>query len=390
MRKDKKSSFTLFLFSWMMVVLLNFVATAFAEDTTPEIVDSTLDPVDSGAGDDSDVSNPDEDSRDSSDGAPSPKLPSSYKALLEYVLPAPLQHQGSNDNYDYVNAGSCFFMAATGAMEILMNMDVAPENRQSDGLSDLSERWLMTVPEVASRGNFIVNRILTFNDYAGGVLNKDYRYTKGGYNEYNYSVRHNWVNELPGDWEKKILVKTPKIETKVIFMAAAPGAKNKVGVMSDRTIEKVKQHLVEKQGPVQVVYNESGVWHSVLIVGYDDNDTMDGEVKECPFTKKTIRSLGFFHRWKAKRAMARGGGCEEKGVFYVRESEYHENDPFYQKLDKVYDYDLQREGEEAPYAAPFVKREYEWLKYLGNHAVGISRVDVDKARFPPKKNTPTP
>jgi hypothetical protein len=255
----------------------------------------------------------------------------------------------------------------------------------SDGPTDLSERWLMNVDSSADRGNWIINKSAVFNDFGGGVLNKDYRYTKGGYGN-NYSLRHNWVNELPSDWKQKMLTKTPKIERQVIFKSRSVRSRNNVAVMSNRTIEKIKRALVENQGPVLVVYKDD-VWHAVVIVGYDDEDSMGEENKNCKFTRKAISHLSAFPRWKARRAIARGG-CEDKGVFYVRESEYYD-ESFYQKSDILYDYDLTRVGEEAPYVAPYVKREYEWIKYLGNHAVSIYRADVDKAPFPPKKASPT-
>ncbi|MBF0316262.1 MAG: hypothetical protein HQK50_16645 [Oligoflexia bacterium] len=314
-------------------------------------------------------------------------LPSAYKALFDYILPSPDQHQGTLGTSSYINAGSCHFMATTGAMEILMNMDLPKEERLPGGNSDLSERWLMNMGDDLYPTSWLANNILMFNDYGGGMLNQNYRYTKGSY-FFRYSVKYNWRNHLPSNWSN-LLVKTPKVERQVLFGKRNLSSRYDVAVMSDKTVERIKRALVVKQGPVLVVYNDSEVWHAILVVGYDDHDSEEAvnnsnnsSDTRCPFVKSMLTNLNSSHRKKIENAMAKDGGCAEKGVFYVRESEYFP-EPFYSKHDSNYDYDLKRKGEEQVYVGTTTKRSYEWAKYLASYAISIYRPDASEAPFPP-------
>ncbi|MBF0364079.1 MAG: hypothetical protein HQK50_00825 [Oligoflexia bacterium] len=289
-------------------------------------------------------------------------LPSSHTTLLDYVLPSPAQHTGNTD------AGSCLFMALTGAMEILMNKDYPREERVSEGQTDLSERWLMNRSAYSPYdSSWLVNNIYIYNNEGGALLNKDYRFTKGYY-RLKYSVKVNWRNNMPSNW-RTLLQKTPKVERKLLFGKRSLDSRFDVAVMSDKTVERIKRALVEFQGPVLIVYNNSEYWHAVLVVGYDDNASMDTKDKQCPYVKYNMQSLSSYHYNSVAVAMKQQG-CNNQGVFYVRESGYYAPD-FYQQLDQLYDYDLRNKGEEQNYVAPFVKREYEWVKYLANYAIAI-------------------
>jgi len=147
----------------------------------------------------------------------------------------------------------------------------------------------------------------------------------------------------------------------------------------------IKDTLKRTNSPILLIYNHYAYWHAVLIVGYDDNKEIDG----CPFvekwkeimTKKVEKLRQSFNSSDHERAdryeklinklkdrYAQLGGCQsQKGVFFVRDSIY--SGP----ADDLYDYDPSRTGEEAPYAARVIEHSYDWLKYLGNHLVLLSK-----------------
>jgi len=136
-----------------------------------------------------------------------------------------------------------------------------------------------------------------------------------------------------------------------------------------------------------VIYNQNSYWHAVYVIGF--NDEMDNG--NCAYTqsfrkriqkrveeltdlaaKATDPKVKEAYEVRAKRAgeakdkieqayATRGGCTSSKGVFYIRDSIYpDEGGP-------IYDYDLSRKGDEAPYAKKIVFKEYDWLRYFANH-----------------------
>lgn len=307
------------------------------------------------------------------------RVPSRYTALIPYILPSPDQNQGEWGTSSSGNASTCLQMASTGAMEMLMNMDVAPEERVSEGQTDLSERWLIAGEKMSGIKSNRTDIVKVFNHYNGGMLNKHYRFTMGDVDGM-YSVKYNWYNKLPSNWRSK-LVNTPKVYTKKIFGSLDDKTRWDVAVMTELTIKKVKQALIKYKGPVLILLNSEEFWHAVLIVGYDDNETIKGK---CPYVKDALSYLRPDHAQKVRRKLIAQGGCRKRGVFYVRDSEYYDSD-LYPEYDVMYDYDLEYEGEERPYIKPYLKRSYDWLKYLGNYAAIIYRKDINAAKFPPRQ-----
>jgi hypothetical protein len=288
--------------------------------------------------------------------------------LLELALPSPDQEEG----------GTCLYMASTGAMEILLNKDLKRRDLQSEGSTDLSERFLMNAGQDWQLENWKTDTILLFNHERGAILNRDFRYTKGWTKSNGgnlvaanpstkgaqYSTHFNWVYDL-NETIRAQKIPTPKVKRTILFEDEENDLWN-TGVMDRSIITKVKRHLREKKTPVMAIYNHYGYWHAALILGFDD--TVEHE--ECSFAKSFIEEMKNEpiqkqHIEQIQEAMKSQGGCSTKGVFYVRDSIYEGNPS------NVYDYDLTIRGEEKPYSKKIVEHEYEWLLYMGNHAYTI-------------------
>lgn len=251
-----------------------------------------------------------------------------YFDLSPYIFSSPNQE----------DAGSCLYMATTGAAEILFNQTLPENMRQYEGESDLSERFIMNVETDASCVNdWRTDTIYAFNCEGGGLLNRDYRYTKGWYKwvarnnahsasdatsvatpvattsvantfvptipsstpvpnfsaeedkelvkshkgdpEAEYGTEYNWINEYKNNTElHKKLIRSPKFpqfERALIFVDPQHDQWN-TGIMDNLTIEKIKSELRTRNAPVLVIYNHFGYWHAVLIVGYDDDKNSEG------------------------------------------------------------------------------------------------------------------
>ncbi len=295
---------------------------------------------------------------------------SSFRGLESFALASPNQE----------DAGSCIYMAMTGAVEILLNQYYEIPLPGYDGDFDISERHLMSFRLRDTYDAFVpywtTDAVLIFN-FEGGVLrNRDYRYTKGWYKRNAdgveqralqdnlgalYGTPYNWIDEYNIDLKRK-LIQIPKIKRNVIFLNQDQDLWT-VGVMNDDLIGKIKQELRDKQSPVIVIYNHFNYWHATVIVGYDD----EKQTEECPFVKAWKKKneedpdLSPYRRENLKKlnlAMQRGGGCTSKGVFYVRDSIYNG------LLEPLYDYDLSRLGEEKKYSLKIIERSYEGAAIL--------------------------
>lgn len=320
-----------------------------------------------------------------------------YSELIPYLHRAPHQQ----------DAGSCLYMSLTGIAEFWLARLNPSIPRHPDGPLDLSERFLMNRAGLDEDQNGTLNwrtdSIVLFNRAGGAPRNVDYRFTKGwvtknssgayiqapeGAPGAEYGTKYNWIDELDridsSQW-----IPLPLFQRDVLFADPASDQWN-VGVMPDDIVERIKKALLARKAPVHVVYNHYGYWHAVNIVGFDD----EADTKGCtfvngffPYMEKQARDLRaqaaqtndpaekqmLLKRanasertaQKARAAYKKGGGCHPKGMFYVRDSLY--GDP----QGPVYDYDPSRSGEEAPYPMTVVLHEYDWIRYLGNHATQI-------------------
>ncbi len=286
--------------------------------------------------------------------------------LNQFVLPSP----------DQQDAGSCLYMASTGALEVLLNKDPRTRDLKSEGRSDISERFLMNISARADSKSWLTDAILEFNQF-GAVRNNDYRYTKGWLKESGgasvpssrgsegaiYSTRYNWLDDLNSTVEAKA-IDVPTIRRNIIYQDPSANQWN-TGIMRPSDIDKIKNHLRTKKTPVIFVYNHYGYWHAVAIVGFDDSKSHG----ECPFAKSYIQQMRNSPRQleyiqKVESSMAQNG-CSTKGVFYVRDSIYRGD------ARNLYDYDPTSDEDDAPYSKALVEHEYEWALYLGNHAYSV-------------------
>ncbi|MBF0299309.1 MAG: hypothetical protein HQK51_11350 [Oligoflexia bacterium] len=289
--------------------------------------------------------------------------------LLPYTLAAPNQ----------LGAGSCLYMATTGAVELLVNQqkNITYDPNLYDGDYDFSERYLMNL--YVNGYNNLYDLVYKINVAGGMLLNKDYRFTMGYYKKNLlgklvktyasdkkaiYGETYNWINEYSNSGLSKKIVPLNKLDRELIFTNSN---RWNVGVMSGTTVQKIKDKLDQYKAPVVVIYNHYGYWHAVVIVGYNDNV----EIAGCPFVDST---LAYFKKNgnntyynKIVNAKKKDGGCNtSRGVFYIRDSIYNGRE------DRViYNYDLNKAGEEKYYAARIIKKSYHWIKYLGNNAFVI-------------------
>jgi hypothetical protein len=304
---------------------------------------------------------------------------SSDTTLVDLALATPNQF----------DAGSCLFMANTGAMEILLNQHVAPETIKNEGDTDLSERFLMVAPNKVPDSQIpydLTDTLYAYNYLGGSLLNRDYPFCAGyvketangsvvpsnaGDPDAYISCMVNWFDQLPSNW-RDLLVPTPPAERTVIFVDPLrdDDSQWRVGLFDDDTIERIKHELRTKKAPVLVVYNHYLYWHTNVIVGYDDTLSTGGG---CPMVEDSVayfEQKGFTaYAKKIKDRMAELGGCHDTGVFYVRDSIYDGG-----LQEGWYDYSTDDVSvQKERYSKRIVKLEYDWAKYLGNHTYTVHR-----------------
>ncbi len=322
-----------------------------------------------------------------------------YDELVPYVLASPDQDE----------AGSCLYMAITGIAEWWLARLHPEVSRASEGPLDLSERYIMNFAGIeeddTNLENWRTDSILLFNrNNHTSLLSTSYPFTKGWYlgEEYsdkltaatestpgaNYGTLFNWIDQRPAN--PTGVVTLPNFGRTVLFADPESNQWN-VGVAPDSIVDSVKKALTERKAPVLVIYNHNGYWHAVYIIGYND-DMSNGN---CSYTEKfrsriaerakaladaaaqaTDPATKEGYTLRAKRALeakdkiehayaTRGGCTSGKGVFYIRDSIYpDENGP-------TYHYDLARPSEDAPYAKRIVFKEYDWLRYFANHVTVV-------------------
>jgi len=319
-----------------------------------------------------------------------------HNSLLPYVMPSP----------DQFDAGSCLYMALTGIAEWWLAKLNPRVSRQSDGPLDLSERYLMNLAGLEESENGVENwktdTILLFNEKQRAALNRDYRYTQGWYTsdeegDYikaqphssgaSYGTPFNWIQEALFN-QVPLQARLPKFSRDVIFADPESNQWN-VGVAPSYLPSLIRNYLDRNNSPLLIIYNHAGYWHAVGVYGYDRNAETDckfvnsslryfrersTELKEearntpDPDKKESLLKLADkLERTgiKANDAYERNGGCNKKGVFYVRDSIYSDSS------EALYDYDLSNSGEEAHYSKRIILRSESFMQVLVNHAVGI-------------------
>jgi len=325
--------------------------------------------------------------------------PGGFDELLPFVLASP----------DQLDAGSCLHMSITGIAEWWLARMFPNMSREPDGPLDLSERLTMNEAgyeeDAAHLPNWRIDAIYLFNRMGGrAVQNRSYRFMKGWHtgsfhdgtatpaNEGDagavYDTSFNWIDQRAQIQNGH--VQLPPFERIIIHLDQARD-QWAIGSAPPDIAERVKSHLRSNKAPVQVIYNHNGYWHSVYVIGF--NDEIDNG--DCAWTRDYRRVIGErageFQRnadvagtpeehdyWqvRADRAVrsseriedlwAQRGGCSSsRGVFYVRDSIYPDVDG------PVYDYDPESTGDESPYSRKIVLKEYDWLSYFANHVVQV-------------------
>lgn len=188
-------------------------------------------------------------------------LPSRYTELNDYVVQAPNQGQ----------VNTCLFMAATGAMEILLNKKLGIRNPQVNSATDISERYTISERSSPRRSkSWFEDAFLKF-DSGEAVLTRDMpfeSFTEDG--DINYGI---W--NVPANFSTAPRIQLPKVDTVFLFSV---GTKYSRGVLNETYVQRVKEALVNYQSPVITVGNDEEYWHVTVITGYDD--TREGECYE--------------------------------------------------------------------------------------------------------------
>ena len=137
--------------------------------------------------------------------------------------------------------------------------------------------------------------------------------------------------------------------------------------MNDDVVERIKWELRSKNAPVIVVYNHYLYWHADIVVGYDDSVATTG----CPMVDSSLKyytsknATSYVEKInKHKKAQ---GGCGNAGIFYVRDSIYDGG-----AEEKTYTYSTSPAYSDK-YSKRIIKRSYNWVKYLANHAYTVHR-----------------
>lgn len=330
-------------------------------------------------------------------GAPAPQKLSDLKGfneLVPFVTPSP----------DQEDAGTCLFMSLTGIAEWFLQKHNASNTFKQDGATDLSERWWVNmnsrVQTEKTNPQWTTDTIFLYNQFAG-VLNASYRYTKDWFQVFNNIIRkssaaepgalfgtsYNWIDETRN--YSLTSVKLPTFQ-RVILLKDPKGDPWNFGEATPLIVEQVKNSLRQYKAPVQVIYNHLGYWHSVFIVGYDDNlpsmncyfiretkafyqseiakvqnqlsQIVDKDLKNELIAKK---DLLIRNQAKLEIVHRKNGGCRSRGMFYVRDSQYSDGG------EEIYHYDLNHPEYSKHYSKRIILREYNWLMDLSNHVVQI-------------------
>lgn len=302
-----------------------------------------------------------------------------FNELLPYVTPAP----------DQEDANSCMLMSLTGVVEWWMRKLNNVTRFVPNDNFDLSERWWMNLSEQNSYLRrvryWFTDAIYLYNE-AYSALNRDYPFAKGWYietedevvpaqpnqNGAEYGVRYSWHDAMES--VQAPLLDLPLFSRRIILKDENedPWA---IGVAPADIVDTVIAAFQKYKAPIQVIYNHEGFWHSVYVIGYDEEMSSEN----CGFIN---HSLEFFRTeaekaikdgqksWAKKmlhyqsalsRSLNKHGGCHPKGMFYVRDSQYSD------ASEEMYIYDPKNPSANKPYSKRIVLREFDWLRTMANH-----------------------
>ncbi len=193
-------------------------------------------------------------------------LPVKHTKLLDYVQPGP----------DQGKTGTCAFVAATGAMELLLNKMHDIKEPVTYGPYDLSEPFLIHSPYETPEGKTFFEAVLyKFNAAGYSVPAAEWPLLAWMDGERNMSAWHNQ------DHSRMTRIEVPKIKTKRLFYHENRWATE---VLDLDDIEEMKEALVKHNSPILVNYKDNKYWHVILVVGYDDRiegDCYQTTPKEC-------------------------------------------------------------------------------------------------------------
>lgn len=208
--------------------------------------------------------------------------PKEFLELLPYVQAAP--NQGDTN--------TCWFMASTGAMELLLNKVNNVKNPPTLGPYDLAESFLIWQKRFHDTQyppqHFIQELVKDFN-FKEAIHAKDWPFnalTSDGRTNMGVWEKHPEFVTLPR-------IKVPELKSELLF---SKGRKRySTNVLDESDLEVLRETLAKRKSPIIVNVNDEDYWHVVLIVGYDDNAT--GSCYQIEESE-----------------------CNKKGAFYVRDS----------------------------------------------------------------------
>jgi C1A family cysteine protease len=208
-------------------------------------------------------------------------IPSAYRDLLPYVQAAP----------DQGDTNTCWFVASTGVMELLLNRRDGIKYSVTSGKNDLSESFLIWQADYVDRETYrrhwLESIVLRFN-HGAAIHHKEWPFN--AYLEDGSMNQEVWWKHPKFDLLERLQV--PQVKTKMLFSI---GNRWATDVLDENHLQQMKEALITHQSPLIVNYNDDGYWHVVLIVGYSDKQ------KGSCYQIDPIE-------------------CQRKGSFYVRDS----------------------------------------------------------------------
>ena len=230
------------------------------------------------------------------------------------------------------DAGSCLFMAVTGAMELLLNQHLAdpPKQMKYQGDTDLSERYLMNASDKLSSAvvRYAVTDVIhTYGALGGALRNKDYPFSAGYVKTLasgalakankddegaEFSCKLNWIDELPADYKSKLVRPRRRADADLFGSQAGQGQRWRVGLASDDVVERIKWELRTKRAPVVVIDNHYLYWHASGVVGYDDTYATGGG--PMVQSMRALRRQGRQLRRRRRQGPDGGAGAVRRAV----------------------------------------------------------------------------
>lgn len=183
------------------------------------------------------------------------KIQDRYLDLIKFIQPAP--NQGETN--------TCWFMASTGAMELLLNKKHDIQWPKKNGPYDLSESFAIHQYDYWDaedpQEHFLENIIARFN-HGEAIHHKHWPIPllEDGSADWGVWNLHPEFSTLPR-------MKVPSLKSELLF---ARGRRWATNVLSAADISLMKETLALRKSPLIVNYNDDGYWHVVLIVGYND------------------------------------------------------------------------------------------------------------------------